>query len=175
MNGTAHQATTAGAALAACAATGVTGNQAIAFLATAVVCSGGPLSPDVDMRLPFVSHRGPTHYLPFVVVLAYVLHEILATQAPVYATAIAAGFLFGWTLHILEDGLTPEGIPVWPFGSRVGDRNHIGHVLPDVGPLRVRIVAGPPKDGHTYLAVNQWFVAAPALSAGLLLLPGVLT
>lgn len=171
MNGTAHQATTAGAALAACAATGVTGNQAIAFLATAVVCSGGPLSPDVDMRLPFISHRGPTHYLPLVVVLAYVLHEVLVTQVPAYATAIAAGFLFGWTLHILEDGLTPQGIPVWPFAGP----SHNGHVLPDIGRLRIRVVASPPKDGHTYLAVNQWFVAAPALGAGLLLLPGVLT
>lgn len=180
MNGPAHQTATAGAAIAAAAATGMTGRDAAAFIAVAIVTSGGPLSPDLDqglrlgriagrtVRIPFPGpHRGVTHWVPFAILVAVGVHAVLAaTPAAAYATVIATAVAFGWTLHILEDALTPDGVPAWPFGDHA-------HLIPDVGPFRLRIVSGPPRDGHGYVAVNEWLVAGPALLAALFLLPGV--
>lgn len=168
MSGPAHRATTAALAVALAAAAHAAPEQAGAFVAVAAATAGGPLSPDCDLRLPLVSHRGLTHWLPFVALVAYAVYLGAAAAVPKDATAIGLGVLAGWGLHVLEDSLTPDGVPLWPLTGR-------WHLLPTVGRLRVRVVSGTPREGHRYVAVNEWIVAAPLLAASLLLLPGVLT
>jgi inner membrane protein len=164
MSGPAHQTTTLAAALAAAAAAHASHDAALAFIGVATITSGGPLSPDVDQRLPFIRHRGITHWLPAAIILAYVTHSILTATTPDAADPVAAGLLFGWTLHILEDSLTPDGVPAWPL------RDH-WHLIP----FRVRVISGPPRPGRPYVAINEWLVAVPTGAASLLLLPGYLT
>src|SRR4051794_20912424 len=110
MNGPAHQTTTAGAAIAAAAATGMTSRDAAAFIAIAVATSGGPLSPDIDqglrlgriagrtVRIPFPGpHRGITHWLPVAFFLVVAAHAVVAaTPVSEYADVVAAGVGFGW-------------------------------------------------------------------------------
>jgi len=81
--------------------------------------------PDVDRRLPFVRHRGPTHTVWFATL----------TGAPVaFASVTKSGHLIldvpnafgigipvlGVLSHLIADSLTPAGIrPFWPFSSRL--------------------------------------------------------
>ena len=97
--------------------------------------------PDWDSRLPFVSHRGPTHTLPFVALvagLAWVAAEAVASAvglAPrlvgpaslgavslgsislgAFAAGIAALSLLA---HLAADLLTPMGVALlWPVSHR---------------------------------------------------------
>lgn len=80
--------------------------------------------PDVDLRLPLVPHRGPTHSLLFLAVVASALGGagwVLGGAAPgVDRTGVA---LFGAGVaavgvgsHLLADMLTPAGVNVlWPL------------------------------------------------------------
>ncbi len=82
--------------------------------------------PDVDMRIPFVAHRGVTHTLLFVAVTAAALAAAGRTFADAMglepAVAAPLGAIVGVTAvgsHLLADALTPAGIPaLWPLTDR---------------------------------------------------------
>lgn len=83
--------------------------------------------PDLDTRVPFVPHRGPTHTLPFAALVAGVAWA--AATATGYGT-LAAGPLdlrtfaagiggFAIISHLLADVLTPMGVALlWPLSDR---------------------------------------------------------
>jgi len=82
--------------------------------------------PDVDHRLPVVSHRGPTHTLAFALVVGAVgagagvgLSSVLdADRATLAAFGFGIGTL-GILAHLLADALTPAGVPLlWPLSGR---------------------------------------------------------
>jgi inner membrane protein len=93
----------------------------------AVVGGGVVLSlatlPDVDMRIPLVPHRGPTHSLVFLVCVATVLAGAgyalgQGSWQPIGGPFRGAAFgaLFGVVgvgSHLLADALTPMGVNVW--------------------------------------------------------------
>ncbi|WP_254766469.1 metal-dependent hydrolase [Salinilacihabitans rarus] len=84
----------------------------------AVVVVGLSMLPDVDVRLPNVSHRGPTHTVYFAAAVGVVTGTlggvVGATGGPFGMIALAA---FGFTLgavavlsHLGADALTPMGV-----------------------------------------------------------------
>ncbi|PSQ00860.1 metal-dependent hydrolase [Halobacteriales archaeon QS_4_69_31] len=83
--------------------------------------------PDYDQRIPFVSHRGPTHTLGFAVLVALATGAaglaLAGTLAPgrrlVVGAFCALAGLLSILSHLLADALTPAGIrPFWPVSSR---------------------------------------------------------
>jgi inner membrane protein len=92
----------------------------------AAIAVGLATLPDVDLRLPFVPHRGPTHTVWFAGAVAAacgalalpVGGAIAPTVNPAtVATAAGAAAVLG---HVAADGLTPAGVdPVYPFGRRL--------------------------------------------------------
>jgi len=119
----------------------------LALPAAAVSCVASAL-PDLDhprsiasRAIPVVSplasaavrvaclgkHRTLTHWLPLWAAIAYLLGAYVAPAGHAHALVMAG--CVGYILHLLEDGMTPDGIPlVAPWGH--------WHVLP--WPLRVR-------------------------------------
>lgn len=86
----------------------------------------GAMIPDVDQRLPFVSHRGLTHTVWFALFVGLLFGVVgwlsgLAV-APLGRGGLAAfGFVVGTLTvgaHLVADALTPMGIrPFAPFGA----------------------------------------------------------
>ena len=82
--------------------------------------------PDVDLRLPFVSHRGPTHTLGFAAVVGLGCGSagwFLGSGLAEFEPQLLGGFGFGLgalavVAHLVADWLTPMGIaPFWPLSS----------------------------------------------------------
>ncbi|MXR42022.1 metal-dependent hydrolase [Halobaculum sp. WSA2] len=82
--------------------------------------------PDVDHRLPLVSHRGPTHSLLFAGVVgavfagaASLVEPVLSIAVPGGVSMVAFGFLLGFgsvVAHLLGDVITPMGVNfLWPY------------------------------------------------------------
>lgn len=95
-----------------------------ADVSVAAAAIAGSLLPDIDhpgsklgRRAPVISHavhlfghRGVTHSLLFVLILA---------AAGYYAWTPAYGLAIGAAVHIAADMLTPSGVPLfWPHGRR---------------------------------------------------------
>lgn len=83
--------------------------------------------PDSDLRVPFLSHRGPTHTLLFLLAVAGLLGAagwVVAGRTGLAERSLLAAFAFlvgalGIGSHLLADVLTPMGIaPFWPLSSR---------------------------------------------------------
>ncbi|MWG36156.1 metal-dependent hydrolase [Halomarina oriensis] len=84
--------------------------------------------PDVDLRLPLVSHRGPTHTLLFALGVGAVLAGVATLLSDVAPSSLDAPWLvpfaaftgvFGIGTHLLADALTPSGVPLfWPLSRR---------------------------------------------------------
>lgn len=76
--------------------------------------------PDLDQRIPFVPHRGPTHTLWFAGFAAMgsiglVLH-VAPDPAVTHVLLAAAAPVVGVLSHLVADALTPAGVkPLWPF------------------------------------------------------------
>lgn len=89
-------------------------------IAGGVVAVGGAMLPDLDQRLPGVSHRGITHTVWFALALGTVLGVGAGLAGGVAAGVI--GSLAGVVLvgaHLLADALTPMGIrPFAPVDDR---------------------------------------------------------
>jgi inner membrane protein len=96
----------------------------------AVVVGAGTLwlamLPDVDHRVPGISHRGPTHTVGFALLVAAVLggigflvgHVVGSAPATLGAVGAAIGLL-SVGAHLIADALTPMGIrPFWPLSNR---------------------------------------------------------
>lgn len=117
-----------GAALLAYAPVGyvlIGSDPLLAVLGGAVVVSLATL-PDVDLRIPLVPHRGPTHSLPFLALVAGVLgaagHALgQGAWQPLGGPEASAGFglLVGTVAigsHLAADTLTPMGVNLlWPL------------------------------------------------------------
>ncbi|KAB1194544.1 metal-dependent hydrolase [Haloferax sp. MBLA0076] len=105
-----------------------TGYPELALVAGGVMCWLAML-PDLDVRVPGISHRGPTHTFLFAVLVggvggaaAFVLASNAGQPESVATTLGAFGFAVGTLTvlaHLLGDLLTPMGIrPLWPLSSR---------------------------------------------------------
>jgi len=101
----------------------------VAFLAAAVagptalllgggVAAGLSMVPDVDLRLPFVSHRGPTHTVWFATLVAAagaLTGALLGVESgllPALGLALLLGSaaFISIASHIAADALTPMGV-----------------------------------------------------------------
>jgi inner membrane protein len=81
--------------------------------------------PDLDMKIPSVAHRGPTHTVQFAVMIGALLAVLSLTVAVtsdvspiVMIGSTVFGFLTGSVAigsHIAADALTPMGVE--PFGA----------------------------------------------------------
>ncbi|WP_435062733.1 metal-dependent hydrolase [Halobaculum sp. EA56] len=82
--------------------------------------------PDVDHRVPGISHRGPTHSLLFAAVVgavfagaASLVEPVLSVAVPGGVSMVAFGFLLGFgtvVAHLLGDVITPMGVNfLWPY------------------------------------------------------------
>jgi inner membrane protein len=101
--------------------------------ALAVVAGGGMLwlamLPDVDHKLPLVSHRGPTHSLVFAALVGGAFAGVGLVVGSAIDGTVTVGFglgAFGFLVgaagvaaHLLVDALTPAGVPLlWPLSAR---------------------------------------------------------
>jgi len=90
-------------------------------IAGAVVAGALAMVPDLDMRIPFVEHRGPTHTVWFTLVLGGLaggLGLIVSLSRGVLAgigIGLFAGVVVSLTIasHLAADALTPMGIQPW--------------------------------------------------------------
>lgn len=100
------------------------------FRGVAVVGGAGAVAlarlPDYDLRVPFLSHRGPTHTLAFALLVGLVAGTgalALAGGLPTRRSLAVGGFGFlvatlSVVSHLLADALTPAGIrPLWPLSD----------------------------------------------------------
>ena len=92
-----------------------------------LVCVALSTLPDYDHRLPLIEHRGPTHTIPFALLVGAGLAALTAVLVDASSAFVGAGvvgfaFLVGVVSigsHLLADALTPMGIrPFWPFSRR---------------------------------------------------------
>lgn len=101
---------------------------AFAVVGGAVVLALARL-PDVDHRLPVVSHRGVTHTLLFALAVGAVVGAAgyalgVGVGAGAETTRLLAVFgaftgTFGIVAHLAADWLTPSGVPLlWPLTGR---------------------------------------------------------
>lgn len=92
-----------------------------------VIVVGGAMLPDLDMRIPFVKHRGITHTVWFAIAVGAVL-GMIGTAVGIQTGVLVATVLglFGLVMgvltvgaHLLADALTPMGIrPLEPIDDR---------------------------------------------------------
>jgi len=117
-----------GAALLAYAPIGTT---AILFGSPNAATAGGIVTvflatvPDLDMKIPDLAHRGPTHTVHFAAVVGIVVAVLafgVAMLSDMSALATAGSAVFGFFTgsvaigsHIVADALTPMGVE--PFGA----------------------------------------------------------
>lgn len=106
--------------------TTLAGFQELAFAGGAVAV-GLAMVPDLDMRIPFVKHRGPTHTVWFAAglgTLAAVLGFVAGFSRGALeglGIGVFAGVVVTVTLgsHLAADALTPMGIqPLQPRSSK---------------------------------------------------------
>ncbi|WP_121823467.1 metal-dependent hydrolase [Halostella salina] len=102
------------------------GHGFAAYVGGAVMVATATL-PDCDHRLPLVEHRGPTHSVPFALLVGAGFGVVGSVVAPAVDGALgvdpaAFGFAIGClsvATHLLGDVLTPMGIrPLWPVSDR---------------------------------------------------------
>lgn len=102
------------------------GFEELAFLG-ALGAAALAMAPDVDMRIPFLTHRGPTHTVWFALLVGILcgVGGILVGQSSGILAALGVG-LWGGVVgtiavcsHLLADALTPAGIrPFVPLRSQ---------------------------------------------------------
>lgn len=69
------------------------------------------LSPDIDLKLPFVGHRGVTHDHRGLVVITLLLAGVFLVVLPILKISISSSFVFplilgavlGWLVHSITD------------------------------------------------------------------------
>ncbi|ELY81565.1 metal-dependent hydrolase [Natrinema pallidum] len=92
-----------------------------------LVCVGLSTLPDCDHRLPLIDHRGPTHTVPFALLVGAglaALAAVLIDASSAFADLgfVSLAFLVGFVSigsHLLVDALTPMGVrPFWPLSRR---------------------------------------------------------
>ncbi len=96
-------------------------------LAGGAIVVGGAMLPDVDMRIPFIKHRGITHTVWSAIAVGVAL-AVVGGAVGIQANAVAAivfgtfGLFVGMLTvgaHLFADALTPMGIrPFEPIDDR---------------------------------------------------------
>lgn len=105
-----------------------------------LIVAGGSMLPDLDMRVPFVRHRGPTHTVWFALFVAGVFGFTgVAIGASGGVVAVILFGLFGTIVgfvtvgaHLLADALTPKGLA--PF-EPIDDREYCFDVIRASNPV----------------------------------------
>jgi inner membrane protein len=133
-----------------------------------VIAAVAALAPDIDKASSMIArslgpvtrapswlaehtlgHRGPLHSLVAAVVV-YALGR--AAEGPLGATGLGAVLAFGWTTHLIADGITRGGIPLlWPLWRR---RIRLPLRIASGGTLEALVVA-------LVLLVSAWWIVAP--------------
>lgn len=141
----------------------VAGTQA-AFVG-AIVAGGLAMLPDVDMRIPFVRHRGPTHTVWFALAVGLVLGVLGGLRGVQTGPLSALGdFAFGFLVgaltvasHVAADALTPAGVrPFWPLD----DRRYTYHVARASNPIANYALLGLGSAAAILaLALGNWIAA----------------
>ena len=98
-----------------------------ATIVGALVVTSLSMVPDIDIKLPFIRHRGPTHTVHFTIAVGVVLGlvgvAIGLSNGHIAAVVLGSlGFLLGSLAvgsHIAVDALTPMGIDPWMNGERI--------------------------------------------------------
>lgn len=107
-------------------------NNKIVFTFAALIST---LLPDIDMSDStvgkrkafrflqfFVEHRGPIHSLTLCIIISIILSF--------FFPILAFPFFLGYSVHLLSDSFTKEGItPFWPYDRKVGWRLRTGGVI----------------------------------------------
>ncbi|OAQ52462.1 metal-dependent hydrolase [Natrinema mahii] len=92
-----------------------------------LVCVALSTLPDYDHRLPLIDHRGPTHTIPFALLVGVGLATITGVLVDASSAFADAGFVtFAFLVglvsvgsHLFVDALTPMGVrPFWPLSRR---------------------------------------------------------
>jgi len=118
----------------------VLAGHAVAAYVGGAVMVGTATLPDCDHRLPLVEHRGPTHSVPFALLVGAGFGIAGSAVAPAVDGTLgvdpaAFGFALGClsvATHLLGDVLTPMGIrPLWP----VSDRRYTLNLTPAKSPV----------------------------------------
>jgi hypothetical protein len=71
------------------------------------------LSPDIDMKLPFVGHRGPTHRHTGILIVSVIIAAIFIFVFPYIGIKVSDnimwasifGFIVAWLLHSITDAI----------------------------------------------------------------------
>ena len=74
------------------------------------------ITPDIDLKLPLISHRGLTHnpmtiiilFVLLSIVLYFVLNTYKFTEYANYVPFLALGATIGCVLHVIEDKFFPK-------------------------------------------------------------------
>lgn len=102
------------------------GHQQLAFVGGAMMVWLSML-PDVDIRVPGLSHRGPTHTLAFALLVGvafggvgFALGTRLGPASRVGLATFGVGLgVLTVVAHLVADALTPMGVAFfWPLSSR---------------------------------------------------------
>ncbi|WP_306058483.1 metal-dependent hydrolase [Natronococcus wangiae] len=104
----------------------VAGYEPVAIVG-GLVCVSLSTLPDCDHQVPFLEHRGPTHSVPFALLVGAALAAAAAMLVDAASPLVDVGFVaFAFVVgalsvvsHLLADALTPMGIrPFWPVSRR---------------------------------------------------------
>jgi membrane-bound metal-dependent hydrolase YbcI (DUF457 family) len=68
--------------------------------------------PDIDMRLPGVTHRGATHTAVACGILVALAAAGAVMVTPRMAPVVAGGVAIGYGGHLVADACTPHGVPL---------------------------------------------------------------
>lgn len=106
----------------------------------ALGAAGLSMAPDVDMRIPFLTHRGPTHTIWFALLVGSLCGSggIMVGQSSGVLAALGLGLWAGLVgtvtigSHLLADALTPAGIR--PFAP-VRDQSYSWEVARASNPI----------------------------------------
>lgn len=134
---------------------------AVGFAEVAVLSGAGALAlamvPDLDQRLPLVSHRGLTHTVWFALVVGAAVAGLALAILPVAdIVAGSVGFLVGaGTIgsHIAADALTPAGVRPW---APLDNTSYSAEVTTAANPLANYALLGL---GVAAVAVAAWLGA----------------
>lgn len=100
----------------------------VAALSLGVAVGGLSMLPDIDMRIPFIAHRGVTHTLRFLYLVtgvAFLAGVLLGGLGSGPSRGLFAGVLAGLIVglavgsHLLADMLTPAGVDLYGTGDRI--------------------------------------------------------
>jgi len=85
-------------------------------LAVSILIFSALLTPDIDLKIPLLPHRGPTHSPTSIliffsligIVLYFVFNSNGLSEYSKYILFGVGGAIIGWCLHVFEDKFIPK-------------------------------------------------------------------